>query len=275
MVRARRTAMHPGRFARALILAPLLALAFASAAHAEPPRPPATPHPTAPAHPTAVAPAHTQATTARATSAPPRVATPSLDVSIPVRAARSQLLAVREEVAHRAQAGEKPVVVFDIDDTLLTWPRSDLPNRQVVPGALEYLTSLKAAGAKIVYITGRHEPDRAETVKQLEQFGFPIGKEEHLVLNDTKLETVEYKAVATRTVVKTLGKPIAVFENEKENARMFRRELPDASTNVFRLRTTTMHPDSGGDGPITVIDDFTAAAPKEIRLSKQASPPAS
>jgi hypothetical protein len=260
-------------FARSLlVLSVVLATSATAFADGSAPRLPTTAvrpavaRPVSAPRPAAPAPEHATRSDARPALRP---ATPSLDVSISRPAARHELLAVREEIVRRVQAGEKPVVIFDIDDTLLTWPRPDLPNRQPVPGSLAYLVSLKEAGAKIVYVTGRHEGMRAETVEQLKHFGFPIGESEQLVLNDTNLPTVDYKAAAARSVVKTLGKPIAVFDNEKENARVFRRELPDTSTTVFRLRTTSEHPDSGGMGPITVIDDFTPALPSEIRLAKQ------
>lgn len=289
------------RFARSLLVAPLLAGAVLVVPAARAEGPPRVAAPTPAARPTAVVtparPTPRVATPTRApapaghaveapsTPAPAKLparvvvhtqpATPSLDVSVAPSTARQQLLSVREEVVRRVKAGERPMVIFDIDDTLLTWPRADLPNRQLVPGALAYLKSLKDAGAKIVYITGRHEEARAETVEHLRSFGFPVGADDHLVLNDTNLSTIDYKTTATRAAVRTYGKPVAAFDNEKENARMFRREFPDPNIAVVRLRTTTQRPDSGGDGPITVIDDFTPALPSTIHLSRApASAPA-
>ena len=153
--------------------------------------------------------------------------------------------------------GEQPYVVFDIDDTLLTWPRGDTP-RLMIPGALAYLLSLKKAGAKIVYVTGRGLDMRAETEEQLRTFGFPLSEDEKLFLNDTELRTVEFKTKTTKDLVRAQGKPVAAFDNEKENARMFRREL-GSDVTVVRLRTTSQRPDPGGDGAITVVDDFTPA----------------
>jgi acid phosphatase class B len=285
------------RIARSLILAPLCAaLALAGApAKAEGPSPSApavhaiptkapvvAPRLHAPAPPRAAPepaklPRQIQvraqrggASSAHAAAASGAVQTPSLDVSLPRRQARQTLVSVRDEVARRAALGEQPIVVFDIDDTLLTWPRGETP-RLVVPGALAYVQSLAKAGAKIVYITGRGADMRDETVAHLRDHGFPISGGEQLLLNDTELRTVEFKTQATRDLVRTQGVPVAAFDNEKENARMFRREIPDAGVTVVRLRTTSQRPDPGGEGPIAVIDDFTAALPAALHAHEPAS----
>jgi hypothetical protein len=190
---------------------------------------------------------------------PREVNTPSLEVAVPRAVARATLLGVREEVGRRVKLGEHPVVVFDIDDTLLSWPTPEHPTRTPVPGALAYVKSLKNAGATIVYMTGRHSDAREATETQLRTSGFPLGRSELLLLRDNDLGTVEYKAAATRAVARTLGTPVAAFDNDMGNARMFRRELPDPRIPVVRLRTTTERPDSGGEGPITVVDDYTPA----------------
>lgn len=273
------------RIARALVLAPLCAVLVLTGApakadgpapstpavHAVPAASPVVaprvraPAPSRPAPEAAKLPKQLQprsgrvvASSAHGGSASGAVQTPSLDVSLPRREARQTLVSVREEVARRVALGEQPIVVFDIDDTLLTWPRGDTP-RVVVPGALAYVLSLKRAGARLVYITGRGADMRAETVEHLREHGFPITTDEQLFLNDTELRTVDFKTQATRELVRTRGVPVAAFDNEKENARMFRRELRDPSVTVVRLRTTSQRPDSGGDGPIAVVDDFTTA----------------
>jgi hypothetical protein len=281
------------RIARSALLAPLvLALVVGSAqaegppashptAHGVPAGPPGAARlPPAPAAPGAGRALHVPGTTPRLPArvdsrahAPSALVaqTPSLDVPLPRAEARRQLVGVREEVARRASLGERPIVVFDIDDTLLTWPHGDTP-RTVVPGALAYVTSLEKAGARIVYITGRGANTRAETEAHLRDHGFPLASAEQLVLNDTELTTVEFKAKATRDLVRTHGVPVAAFDNEKENARMFRRELPDPRVTVVRLRTTTQRPDAGGDGPISVIDDFQAAPPASLHRLAPADP---
>lgn len=265
--------MSGSRFARALRVASLLApLALIGAtAHAEAPpahpapvraqvTPPRAPVPHAAPRPVSgVAPKlpkRVEPHAAHEAQHAPDVHGP-LDVPLPRGVARQKLLAVRTEIARRVSLGEQPYVVFDIDDTLLTWPRGDTP-RLMIPGALAYLLSLKKAGAKIVYVTGRGLDMRAETEEQLRTFGFPLSEDEKLFLNDTELRTVEFKTKTTKDLVRAQGKPVAAFDNEKENARMFRREL-GSDVTVVRLRTTSQRPDPGGDGAITVVDDFTPA----------------
>jgi hypothetical protein len=193
--------------------------------------------------------------------------TPSLDVSVPPAAARAKLVGIRDEIERRANLGERPVVVFDIDDTLLTWETPGHP-QTLVPGALGYVNSLKSAGATIVYMTGRRADMRGRTENELRKFGFPLGTGEVLLLNDSGLETVAYKAAATRVVVRTLGTPIAAFDNERENVRMFRRELPDG-VSVVCLRTTTIKPDPGGKGHVVVIDDYSSVAQPDARTPER------
>lgn len=227
------------RFVRALVCAPLLVALVAPAAEAAP---------------TGMSPAirsDMMRNAARPAIRLPRsTATPNLDASVSRLATRQALGAVVNKVQSLRDAGKTPVVVFDIDDTLTKWKKND-----TVPGALDYVKTLKESGAKVVYITGRREGKRAETIEHLKEHGFPIGKDERLVLNDTGLKVPAYKAVAARNIVKEFGTPVAAFDNEKDNARVFRRALPNSF--VFRLRTTSQKGDKGGLGHISVINDYT------------------
>lgn len=183
-------------------------------------------------------------------------ATPNLDRPIPQAAARQQLTSVQQKVSALRSAGKPAVVIFDIDDTLTKWKKND-----TVAGARDYVKSLKASGATIVYVTGRREGMRAETMDHLKQHGFPLGKDERLVLNNTRLRVGPFKAIAARQVAKELGTPVAAFDNEKGNARVLRRSLPP-KTAVFRLATTSQRGDPGGIGHVSVIRDFTSVAEK-------------
>jgi hypothetical protein len=72
-----------------------------------------------------------------------------------------------------------------------------------------------------------------------------------------KMNTVDWKRSAT-PAIKKLGTPVAVFDNEYANVRMFRQRYP--RTAVFRLDTTSIKPDPGGKGTIFVINDFSESA---------------
>ena len=174
----------------------------------------------------------------------------------PMAAARAdaKLAAVERDVAAAKAAGVRPVVVFDIDDTLVRSGEGRPHPQRAVPGAAAYVRSLQQQGAKIVYLTGRPSSSRAETKRTLDRFGMPLPKTT-LITNGTKLPTVEYKERALGRI-EHIGKPVAFFDNEKENARMFRASYPDHAVKVFRPDTRSTRPDPGGKGPIFVIKDF-------------------
>jgi hypothetical protein len=64
--------------------------------------------------------------------------------------------------------------------------------------------------------------------------------------------------VMPTTSPRSFGAPVAAFDNEKANARAFRRALPNSI--VVRLRTTSQRGDIGGLGHVTVINDFRPLA---------------
>ena len=162
------------------------------------------------------------------------VATPFSDRLLEADARRTQL----RDVIRRAQAGDRPVVVFDLDGTLLdNRPRTVAILRELahhchehehaqplhqatvdetvysltenlsrlgvhqdhhdpafafwkerffhddymhhdvaLPGAVDFVRTLYAAGANLVYLTGRDLPGMAlGTFKSLRDEGFPIG----------------------------------------------------------------------------------------------------
>ena len=186
----------------------------------------------------------------------------TLKVPLAPAAAAQKLAAVQKKVRALAAAGKRPVAVFDIDDTLLhngPFTPKALANTPE-PGAVPFVRALSAAGATIVYLTGRNTSELAKTTAALKDAGLPLGADAHLMLNpDRKMKTVDWKRSATPAILK-LGKPVAVFDNELANVRMFREAYPTSA--VFRLATSSVKPDPGGNGPIFVIKDFLEAAAK-------------
>jgi len=190
-----------------------------------------------------------------------------LDEAMSRARATARLEQVGQQVTAMKDAGGHPVVVFDIDGTVMNSP--PLSHDPVaVPGAAAYVKSLVAAGATLVYLTGRKERERATTNTQLAQLGLPRAP---LYMNRSSLPTVEYKRHAIGPIERR-GTPVAFFDNEKENARMFRAEYPDRHVRVFRPDTTSARPDPGGPGPIYVIKDFALgkAAPHMTPLAAPA-----
>src|SRR5687768_7378236 len=90
----------------------------------------------------------------------------ALDRSAPRAVQLRELRGVEREVTHLVRLGRRPVVVFDIDDTLVYSRRPG-----AIAGAAAYARRLAARGAKVVYLTGRQEKDRAITVAHLRRHG--------------------------------------------------------------------------------------------------------
>ncbi|MEO6954966.1 MAG: HAD family acid phosphatase [Polyangia bacterium] len=183
-------------------------------------------------------------------------AKPGLTAPLSAPVTAKKLAIVTQKVRALAAAGRTPVAVFDIDDTLLHNGRftpKPLVNT-AEPGAVSYVKSLRAAGATIVYLTGRKASQETKTVAALKEAGLPTGGTTKLMLNpSSKMSSVDWKRSATPAIAK-LGKTVAVFDNEFENVRMFRLAYPRSS--IFRLATSSNRPDPGGKGSIYVIKDF-------------------
>jgi hypothetical protein len=208
-------------------------------------------------------------------AAPASIKIPSsagLTQTLPDGIALAKLNAVQKEVAAQAASGKKPWVIMDVDDTLVhtvTYPRNS-----AIDGAVAYAKSLAKAGGTIVYVTGRKDTpgEHAKTLATLEHLGFPLGKQGDVELNGMKVPTVIYKKAETNDLVKKLGEPVAAFDNEIANARMFRSDLP-SKVSVFRLATTSFSKDTGGKGDILVIKNFAPKAePAGATVKTPASP---
>jgi HAD superfamily, subfamily IIIB (Acid phosphatase) len=189
-----------------------------------------------------------------------------LEQSLKKVAQRHELRSVVSESAQLSRLGKRPVVVFDVDDTLYGATDGSLytdhkDRVEEIRGASQYLHTLAKTGAKIVYLTGRGESWRKATEAQFQKFDFPLSGPHELMLNPSKDWEVPGAALAFKRSVHaqilTKGRPVAFFDNDKANVRLFREQYPDSK--VFRLRTRTARPDPGGNGKILVIDDYRPA----------------
>jgi hypothetical protein len=178
---------------------------------------------------------------------------PALERSVsPVRQ-QAELERILADVRAEAAAGRTPVVIFDIDDTILYTDRNGLTGRPV-PGAVKYVKAVLRAGAVVVYLTGRRENELRRTRAQLTQGGFPLGGQARLMMNPARTweRALRWKSRARRIIDK-LGPTVAVFENEKENVRMFRAGYPAA--RIVRVNTRSDYPDNGrGARGIVVVE---------------------
>jgi phosphoglycolate phosphatase-like HAD superfamily hydrolase len=139
--------------------------------------------------------------------------------------------------------------------------RLDVP----IPGAPAFVAGLARAGARVAYVTGRHEGMREGTVDCLARHGFPIPGErvELLMKPDPELGDDDWKDEACREVER-MGEVVAAFDNEPAHVNLYARAFPDA---------LAIHLDTDHSGrPVKVlatvpsIRDFTLAegAPAEL-----------
>ena len=130
-----------------------------------------------------------------------------------------------------------------------------------LPGAVEFVRDVHAAGALVYYLTGRDEPNMGRgTRKSLAAHGFPL--EEERVQVRLKPFFEESDLAFKRRVLTELsaaGEVLAAAENEPENANMFYAAFPGA--HVFLLETVhSPDPPPLAEG-IHRLKDFTRTRP--------------
>lgn len=139
-------------------------------------------------------------------------------------------------------------------------------------GAADYVNRLHAAGARIVYLSGRPEEMLPRTLQTLAEAGFPIdGTQTDCVLKakaEQHLGDVEFKAIKA-TELAAWGKTLAIFDNEPANLNAMAPAMPDAA--VFFMDT-----DHSPNPPALVMDAHTvidfAAARARLAASFAATP---
>lgn len=177
----------------------------------------------------------------------------ALDTSLSPAQATQKLNLFREKVRTAVASHKTPVVVFDVDDTLVR-----VFGGKAVPGAAAYVNALLDDGATIVYQCGRKESQRTKTAAQLTGIGVPVNAKAQLWLKPQKekASTLDWKK-SQKPEIQALGFPVGFFDNEKCNSRMFRKEFPQSC--VFRLNTSAYYPDPGGTGTIWVVSNYSPA----------------
>jgi len=100
---------------------------------------------------------------------------------------------------------------------------------EAIAVARAYLEAVRAAGAAIVYCTGRHEEMRAGTVDSFARLGFPLpdGARVQLLMKPRlELSDDDFK-VDTYARLRGLGTIVAAFDNEPTHVNGYRAAFPD------------------------------------------------
>ncbi|WP_160711521.1 5'-nucleotidase, lipoprotein e(P4) family [Chitinophaga solisilvae] len=152
-----------------------------------------------------------------------------------------------------AQPHDKPLaIVTDIDETLLdnspysvhqalngkgydeqswiAWTAKAAAD--TVPGAPNFFKYAASKGVKIFYITNRLETEKAATLKNLQQYGFPDADEQHLLLKTT----TSGKEPRRRQVLQHYDIALLCGDNLSDFADIFDKK-PMAERNAATLQS--------------------------------------
>lgn len=99
-----------------------------------------------------------------------------------------------------------------------------------VAGAPAFVAAVLAAGARVFYVTGRHEPMRRGTVACFEQTGFavPDGDSVELLMKPELDEHDDVYKVRTHEMLRERGLLVAAFDNEPVHINGYREAFPEA-----------------------------------------------
>ncbi len=143
-------------------------------------------------------------------------------------------------------------VIVDIDETVLDnspyqvkairggrtfdqadWKEwTDRASARPTPGALAFLQHAQQSGCEVFYITNRDVRERASTLKNLNDLGFPFADEAHLLLMEGTSDKTERRAkvASTHRIVLLVG----------DQLRDFDERFKDRSVNMGRDRVDAL-----------------------------------
>jgi 5'-nucleotidase (lipoprotein e(P4) family) len=143
-------------------------------------------------------------------------------------------------------------VIVDIDETVLDnspyqvkairggrtfdqadWKEwTDRASARPTPGALSFLLHVQDSGCEVFYITNRDVRERASTLQNLNDLGFPFADEAHLLLMEGTSDKTERRAkvASTHRIVLLVG----------DQLRDFDERFKDRSVNMGRDRVDAM-----------------------------------
>jgi hypothetical protein len=132
--------------------------------------------------------------------------------------------------------------------------RLDVP----IAGAPEYVAAVVATGARVCYVTGRHEGMREGTEVSFRAGGFPQhdGDGVRLIMKPTLDETDDDFKARTHAALRALGPVAVAFDNEPTHINDYLRAFPDAM--LVHLATDHSPRDVAVAAGIPSLLDFSA-----------------
>lgn len=161
-----------------------------------------------------------------------------------------------------------PAVIVDIDETVLdnspyqvsaikhdrtfdqsTWREwTDKAAAKASPGALGFLQFAKSAGCEVFYITNRDIREKASTLKNLSDLGFPDADEKHLLLMEGTSDKSERRerVRATHQVLLLVGDQLRDFDERFKDRSVNNgldqlKDLHDSLSQYFILMPNPMY----------------------------------
>ncbi|RMH41715.1 MAG: hypothetical protein D6689_10365 [Deltaproteobacteria bacterium] len=134
--------------------------------------------------------------------------------------------------------------------------RDDVP----IPGAPRFVRAVADTGARVCYVTGRHEAMREGTIESFRNGGFllPDGDRVQLIMKPTLDESDDTFKAEAHAALRALGPVVAVFDNEPTHINDYRDAFPDAM-HVHLATDCSPRPVYVAKG-IPSIPDFSAFA---------------
>ncbi|MCX4242412.1 HAD family hydrolase [Paraliomyxa miuraensis] len=131
-----------------------------------------------------------------------------------------------------------------------------------VPGAAPFVGAVRAAGAIVIYLTGRHEGMRDGTVESMERLALPLPDDQgvRLWMKPSLDEDDDGFKARVHADLPTVGSVQVVFDNEPTHVNDYRRSFPEAL--VIHLATDHSMRSILVDPGIPSITDFGAFAPQ-------------
>lgn len=140
------------------------------------------------------------------------------------------------------------------------------PLDEPTPGAVAFVDAVRRTGARVLYVTGRHEGMRAGTEACFVRVGLPLpdGDAVQLWMKPSVEEDDDHFKARVHAELPSAGEVVAVFDNEPTHVNDYLRSLPHA--RVIHLATDHSLREVFVAKGIPSIADFTGWEPIDRTL---------